>query len=240
MLDYSSTYRSSKLLTSSSHLSTQLLHPARRHKQLPGRPTPLRSLMESNKDEALKCLAIAQRRRDGGDLAAARRFCQKSLALFETPEARKLLEVIEADSSSSSSSSAGSEPFTSSAETHPSASGARQRHAPSASDSTKANGKAGEPSAQKKRDYTPEQASVVKRVRTCKVTQYYEILSVQKDCEEADIKKAYRKVRSIPICEEADLMAELEPSWHCRYILTRMVPQGQMRHSRVRSCIAHG
>jgi hypothetical protein len=31
-------------------------------------------------------------------------------------------------------------------------------------------------------------------VRTCKVTEYYEILEVKRECEEADVKKAYRKV----------------------------------------------
>jgi DnaJ family protein B protein 12 len=45
-----------------------------------------------------------------------------------------------------------------------------------------------------KRDYTPEQRDIVKRVRSCKVTDYYEILSVKKDCEEVEVKKAYRKV----------------------------------------------
>lgn len=158
-------------------------------------------LMESNKDEALKCLTIAQNRRNTGDLAAARRFCQKSLALFSTSEAERLLELIEseaasdsAQASSSGSSSAGASASASAAETHPSSSGARQRHTASTSGGgEKANGNA--TGAQKKRDYTPEQAAVVKRVRSCKVTEYYEILSVKKDCEEAEIKKAYRKVR---------------------------------------------
>ncbi|EED77811.1 predicted protein, partial [Postia placenta Mad-698-R] len=140
-------------------------------------------LMESNKDEALKCLTIAQNRRNTGDLAAARRFCQKSLALFSTSEAERLLELIDAGASASASA----------AETHPSSSGARQRHTASTSGGgEKANGNA--TGAQKKRDYTPEQAAVVKRVRSCKVTEYYEILSVKKDCEEAEIKKAYRKL----------------------------------------------
>lgn len=170
--------------------------------------------MESNKDEALKCLAIAQRRRNAGDFASARRFCEKSLSLFSTPEALKLLEVIDSDasseppesSSSSSASSAASnaEPFTSSAEPHPSASGARQRHTASSSQSApKTNGSASGTSnagpEQKKRDHTPEQAAVVKRVRSCKLTEYYEILAVKKDCEEADVKKAYRKVRGCAI-----------------------------------------
>ncbi|GBE86404.1 hypothetical protein BKA93DRAFT_903867 [Sparassis latifolia] len=162
--------------------------------------------MESNKDEALKCLAIAQRRRDSGDLPSARRFCQKSLSLFSTAEARKLLEVIDAESASGSaqseaasseeSSNAGSSTFTSATEAHPSASGTRQRHTAAASEPNgKANGSASESStSQKKRDYTPEQAVVVKRVRACKITEYYEILSVKKDCEESEIKKAYRKL----------------------------------------------
>ncbi|EPT00742.1 hypothetical protein FOMPIDRAFT_1049506 [Fomitopsis schrenkii] len=165
--------------------------------------------MESNKDEALKCLAIAQRRRNAGDLAGARRFCQKSLALFSTAEATKFLEVIESDiassdaaEASSSGSSAGpsssadsEQPFASAAEAHPSASGTRHRHTGSAAaGGPKANGNAEKGAEDKKREYTPQQAAVVKRVRSCKITEYYEILSVKKDCEEVEIKKAYRKL----------------------------------------------
>lgn len=165
--------------------------------------------MESNKDDALKCLAIAQRRRNAGDLAGAHRFCQKSLALFSTAEATKFLEAIESDiasgdaaEASSSSSSAGpsssadsEQPFASAAEAHPSASGTRHRHTASAAGGApKANGSAKKGAEDTKREYTPEQAAVVKRVRSCRVTEYYEILSVKRDCEEVEIKKAYRKV----------------------------------------------
>ena len=48
---------------------------------------------------------------------------------------------------------------------------------------------------EKAREYTPEQAAVVKRIRKCKVTEYYEILGLKKDSDENDVKKAYRKVR---------------------------------------------
>ncbi|KAJ3555381.1 hypothetical protein NM688_g2608 [Phlebia brevispora] len=157
--------------------------------------------MESNKDEAIKCLAIAQKHRNAGNLASARRFCQKSLNLFSTPEGVKFLELIEADiaaePSSSSSASEQPEAASSATETHPSSSGTRHRHADSSGQANgQANGSAnGSASAgEKKREYSPEQAATVKRVRSCKVTEYYEILSVKKDCEETEIKKAYRKL----------------------------------------------
>ncbi|KAG1880522.1 hypothetical protein C8R48DRAFT_588458 [Suillus tomentosus] len=153
--------------------------------------------MEGNKDEAIKCLLIAQKYKDAGNLPSARKFCQKSINLFSTPEAAKFLESIEAaEASGSSSSSAGAGPSTSngnaqasssSTETHPSASGAKHRSTGSANGT--AGGMGGE-----KREFTAEQVKVVKRVKACKVTEYYEILSVKKDCEEAEIKKAYRKL----------------------------------------------
>ncbi|KAH9913928.1 DnaJ domain-containing protein [Fomitopsis serialis] len=148
--------------------------------------------MESNKDEALKCLAIAQRRRDAGDLPGARRFCQKSLALFSTPEATKLLNAIEADTASADSAEASSS--SSSAGTPVCVGRATPTYGSAAGSGPKANGNAAKGAEEVKRDYTPEQAAVVKRVRACKVTEYYEILSVKKDCEEAEIKKAYRKL----------------------------------------------
>jgi DnaJ homolog subfamily B member 12 len=152
--------------------------------------------MESNKDEALRCLAIAQRHRDAGNLPSARKFCQKSIALFSTSEAVKLLNSIDRMDSSSSGPEASTsngtgngKPFSSSTETHPSAAGAKHRHTPSSANGGTAGGSGGE-----RREYTLEQHAVVKRVRACKVTDYYEILSVKRDCEEGDVKKAYRKV----------------------------------------------
>lgn len=156
--------------------------------------------MESNRDEALKCLAIAQRHRDAGNLPSARRFAQKSLALFATPEAEKMITQLESMESSASSSSSqfdaepGPSARASATEAHPSSDGTRHRTTGSTS-SAKANGSASEKAqSAKKRDWTPEQAAVVKRVRACKLTEYYEILNVKRECEEADIKKAYRKV----------------------------------------------
>ncbi|KAG6891597.1 hypothetical protein C0992_002636 [Termitomyces sp. T32_za158] len=145
--------------------------------------------MESNKDEASKCLAIARKHFDAGNIPSARKFCQKSISLFETAEASSLLASInvapEAGSSASTSTSTATEE-------HPSAPGAKHRH-PQSSNGARSNGTAGGIGGEK-REYTAEQHAVVKRVRSCKVTEYYEILAVKKECDEADIKKAYRKL----------------------------------------------
>lgn len=146
--------------------------------------------MESNKDEAIRCLAIAQKHRDAGNIPSAKKFCQKSINLFSTPEASKLLDLINSAESASdfSSTTSSANGAASGTETHPSAAGAKHRHTASAP----GNGTAG--GSGEKRDFTPEQHAVVKRVRACKVTEYYEILSVKRGCEEVEIKKAYKKV----------------------------------------------
>lgn len=149
--------------------------------------------MESNKDEALKCLAIAQKHRDRGNFSAARKFTRKSISLFATPEAEKLLESIEAaaagagpsseDAASTNGTNGSTQASSSATQTHPSAAGSKHRN----TDATRAAGK-------EKREYTVEQLKVVKRVKGCKITDYYEILELKRDCGETEIKKAYRKL----------------------------------------------
>ncbi len=155
----------------------------------------------ANRDAALEYISLAQRHRDSGNYASARKFARKSKDLFSTPEVDKLLESINALESSSSSSTSKSNGFegtayTSSAEAHPSAPGAKHRHHTQASSSSASlpNGSSSQGNGGEKRDYTPDQAAVVKRVRACKVTEYYEILAVSRECEENEVKKAYRKV----------------------------------------------
>lgn len=160
--------------------------------------------MEGNKDEALRCLGIARRHLDSENFTSARKFCLKSIALFETPEAAKLLALINKAAAVSEEKENGEPSFSTSnstTEEHPSAAGIKHRHTQSkANGNGTAGGLGGE-----KREYTADQANVVKRVRSCKVTEYYEILAVKKDCEDAEIKKAYRKVSAISslrICAE--------------------------------------
>ncbi|KAF8507978.1 DnaJ-domain-containing protein [Hysterangium stoloniferum] len=138
-----------------------------------------------NTDEALKCLKLAQRYRDAGEYASARKFAQKSINLQSTPEAVKLLSVINQEAESSSRSS-GSSSRTTGTETSASASSTRSRaNAAPSSDSS---------AAPKKATYTEAQIKLVRRVRGCKVTDYYQILELEKTCEENDVKKAYRKL----------------------------------------------
>ncbi|KAJ7504314.1 hypothetical protein B0H11DRAFT_1981632 [Mycena galericulata] len=152
--------------------------------------------MESNREEATRCLAIAQKHFSAANYPSARKFAQKSISLFQTPEAVRLLASINTAAAAESTSyngAAAGEPSTST-ETHPSAAGAKHRNVHGAgSSSGKGNGTSGGIGGEK-REYTPEQSAVVRRVRACKVTEYYEILSVKRDCEEAEIKKAYRKL----------------------------------------------
>ena len=145
--------------------------------------------MEGNKDEAVRCLGIARKHYDADNLTSARKFCLKSISLFETPEATKLLASINKAAAASNNDSTTSASNTTTEE-HPSSAGMKHRH-PQAK--VNGNGTAGGMGGEK-REYTSEQEAVVRRVRSCKVTEYYEILSVKKDCEEAEIKKAYRKV----------------------------------------------
>lgn len=157
--------------------------------------------MESNRDEALKCLSIAQRHRDAGNLPSARRFCLKSKGLFPTPEADKLLASIDSldgDSAgpSTAGSSTGQSTFSSGTETHTSGSNARRRPRSSSKPSEPKSSTTG---SSEKREYTAAHKAVVDRVKACSHTAYYEILALSKDCDEAAVKKAYRKVRNYDI-----------------------------------------
>ena len=144
----------------------------------------------ANKDEAIKCLGLAQKYCDNSNFSLARKYANKSIGLFSTPEASKLLNLINQREAAAASGETRSNDA--SLHTEESTAGTRHRHTShantSASSSTKDKGK------EKAREYTPEQAAVVAQIRKCRVTEYYEILSLKKECDESDVKKAYRKV----------------------------------------------
>lgn len=161
----------------------------------------------ANRDDALKALNMARRHlsSDPPNISSAKRLALKSLSLCDTNEASNLLEKIRLmeeeaknDQQSGREDSATNGHATG-AEAHASSEGMKHRtthHSSTTDGDVKSSAKA-KTKDDEKREYTAEQLAVVKRIRKCKVTEYYEILSLTKDCEEADVKKAYRKVGEI-------------------------------------------
>ncbi|ELU43413.1 endoplasmic reticulum protein [Rhizoctonia solani AG-1 IA] len=138
--------------------------------------------MEANRDDALKSLRLARKHFEGGNLSEARRLADKSISLFPTAEAKDFLATLA--SAPSPSGTPTDPPKASGAEVHPSAGGAHSRKGKTKDQAT--NG------SEKK--WTPEQAAVVKRVRSCGATAYYEVLAIEKTADEGEVKKAYRKL----------------------------------------------
>lgn len=153
--------------------------------------------MEVNKDEALRCLDIARRHLQNANFASARKFGNKSISLYPTPDATQFLSTVDkvekaanATSSSSTSSSSTKTSSTSSSQANASSASASSRPQPARARST--------PVMEHKpveRDYTPEQAAAVKTIRSSG-GDFYKVLGVSKTATDVEIKKAYRKVYS--------------------------------------------
>ncbi|CAH4034307.1 dnaJ homolog subfamily B member 14 [Pieris brassicae] len=126
--------------------------------------------IEGNKDEAERCIEIAQSAFTAGNYEKAERFLVKAERLYPTSRAKDLLTVVRA-----------AIPTGTSKRTPPSTpSDDVRRRKPAAHQP-------------EKREYTADQLDAVKRINT-KCKDYYEILSVTKEATDSDIKKAYKKL----------------------------------------------
>src|SRR4051812_23979727 len=112
--------------------------------------------MEVNKDEAARCLNIAQKHFDDANYSAAIKFANKSIALFPTESAKAFLRKVEAVDAKHPSS-----PSSSAAPTGPSASSS------SASTSSATDGLRNREHRTPKREFSVDQVDAVKRIRAC-------------------------------------------------------------------------
>ncbi|WWC64215.1 uncharacterized protein I303_106823 [Kwoniella dejecticola CBS 10117] len=169
--------------------------------------------MEVNKEEAIRCLSISSRHRSNSNLPSALKFARKSVSLYSTPEGEAMVIAIEREIESGGSSSTPpstgtstpqaqangtstppSQGKTSGVEEHITSAHSRPGHSSSTTTTKKPETTSHPGAGTTKKSYTAKQLEVVKRVKSCKHHQYYEILSVEKSCTENDVKKAYKKL----------------------------------------------
>ena len=142
--------------------------------------------MEGNRDEAQRCLRIAEQRLGQGDHASASKFAKKSISMFPTDKAKVFIKELE--SQKPKDSTPASAPGSSSA---PGDQGLRNRAAKSTKLSGSGDGKDASQSSSK--PYTSEQVKAVNKIKACK-NEYYMVLVIQISYQDAEINKAYRKV----------------------------------------------
>lgn len=128
--------------------------------------------IEGNKDEAERCIDIADSAFAQAKFDKAERFLLKAERLYPTNRAKELLNRVKVASAHN-----GGSPNTAS-ET-PQAD-VRKRRAPQAQ-------------ATPSKEYTSDQVEAVRRINT-KCKDYYEILGVTKEATDSDVKKAYKKL----------------------------------------------
>lgn len=130
--------------------------------------------MEGNRDSADLCYVKATSALKEGDQEKAIRLLQKSLRLFETNRAKVLLNALNLRETGGQTSSP------------------PRREEPAARQRKKSAEKPAEPTGVLGTDYQQEDVDIVKSILACK-NDYYKILGLEKDANENEVKKAYRK-----------------------------------------------
>lgn len=134
--------------------------------------------MESNRDEADRCIDIALSAFATGNYEKSERFLRKAENLYPTQRAKEILAKIRHFSNENNSRKRGANQ--------------QQQQQPPNNPRTNGSGDESPTADSTQRDYTKEQMNVVRRIKTCK--DFYEVLGVTKESSDSDIKKAYKKL----------------------------------------------
>ncbi|KAJ7519009.1 hypothetical protein O6H91_20G019000 [Diphasiastrum complanatum] len=135
--------------------------------------------MDSNRDDAERCVRIARAAMDSGDLVRAWKFVSKAQRLYPTPEIDALFSRLKkegADQGENGKDEAGSRK----AATNPDNGTKEAANGFHRVDSTSS------------LEATVEQIEIVRKIN--KTKDYYEILGLAKGCAEEEVRKAYRKL----------------------------------------------
>lgn len=139
--------------------------------------------MDSNREEAQRSFKLAQSY-EKTDPIKSLKLARKSCSLFWSVEASELVKSLEkGKSSTTTSTNSSSEPSNSKDTLR------NRKPTTSSNNSTPKPNIPNEPLS-----YKPAQLEIVKKVRRCKATDYYEILDLKRDCEDGQVKTAYRKL----------------------------------------------
>lgn len=136
--------------------------------------------MESNRDEAEKCIKLAEKSIQQGNREKAAKFLHKAQRLFPSRKVTELLDLIKKLNSGDEATG------------HSSQNGHTQREKSRGASESRRNQDEDTETSSSSATYTSEQVEACKKIRKCK--DYYEILGITKDSNEADLKKAYRKL----------------------------------------------
>ncbi|XP_077468839.1 dnaJ homolog subfamily B member 12a [Stigmatopora argus] len=133
--------------------------------------------MDSNKDEAERCIKIALNAVGNNQPDRARKFLEKAQRLFPTNQAQNLLDSLSRN---------GKPPEQNGGPMDGDAPSARHRHHREDAETNPHR------PADSTKPYTAEQMEAVRKIKGCK--DYYQILGVEKTASDEDLKKAYRKL----------------------------------------------
>ncbi|OMJ12068.1 DnaJ-like protein [Smittium culicis] len=139
--------------------------------------------MVVNLDQAEKCLELAKKRYQEGDLEAAIKFTNKSIRLHKLTQAETLLEKLSKELKTQNPSKNNPSPFSSQT-----TSTDYKQPISTTNNNNNTNSNSNTSSAQ----YTPEQKAAVKKILSLK-NDLYAVLGLDKAADQSDIKKAYRK-----------------------------------------------